>query len=182
VIGALREPSLQRAGLFALAYIGTAEAVDICLAGMRDERLARCAGEAYCAITGAELARDGLARPEPADEPSPPRLEDDSLDANLVPTAADQWPLPDPGAVRAHWQSVQQRYGRGVRHWRGRPVGLESLAAALERGQMLRRDDLALELAVRTAGKYDLEVRAFAHVQRSMMQASRSRAGLPAAR
>ncbi len=182
VLGALREPSLQCAGLFALAYIGTPEAVETCLAGMRDEKLARSAGEAYCAITGAELARDGLARTEPDDGPSPPRLEDDRLDANLVPAAADQWPLPELNAVRGHWQSVQGKFDRGVRHWRGRPVGLEGLAAAIERGPMLRRDDLACELAVRTAGKYDVEVRAFAHVQRSMMQAARSKAGLPAAR
>ncbi|MGH8326660.1 MAG: hypothetical protein ACRET2_07855, partial [Steroidobacteraceae bacterium] len=182
VIGALREPTLQRAGLFAIAYIGTAEAVEICLAGMRDEKLARSAGEAYCAITGAELARGGLARPEPAAAPSLPPLKDDRLDANLVPAAADQWPLPNPDAVLGHWQSVQRQFGRGVRHWRGRPAGSESLAAALERGPMHRRDDLALELAVRTTGKYDLEVRAFAHVQRSMMQAARSRAGLPGAR
>jgi uncharacterized protein (TIGR02270 family) len=182
VIGALREPTLQRPGLFALAYIGTREAVEICLAGMRDEKLARCAGEAYCAITGADLARDGLSLPEQAEASSPPPLEDDRLDANLVPAAADQWPLPNLDAVRTHWQSAQRRFGPGVRHWRGRPAGLEGLAAALEHGPMHRRDDLALELAVRTAGKYDLEVRAFAHVQRSMMQAARSRAALPVPR
>ncbi|MDE2448834.1 MAG: TIGR02270 family protein [Gammaproteobacteria bacterium] len=182
VIRVLREPSLQRVGLFALAYIGTPQAVEICLAGMKDEKLARSAGEAYCAITGAELARDGLAAPEPAEGPSPPRLQDDKLDANLVPTAADQWPLPDLDAVRRHWQGIQRQYGPGVRHWRGRPAGLETLVAAVERGPMFRRDDLALELAVRTGGKYDVETRAFADVQRSMMQAARTRAALPPVR
>ena len=182
VIRALREPSLQRAGLFALAYIGTPEAVEICLAGMRDEKLARTAGEAYCAITGAELARDRLTAPEPADGPSPPSLEDDRLDANLILTAADQWPLPDLDAVRRHWQGIQRRFAQSVRHWRGRAASLELLCAAIEHGPMLRRDDLAFELAVRTGGKYDLETRAFAHVQRSMMQAARTRAGLQAAR
>jgi uncharacterized protein (TIGR02270 family) len=182
VIRALREPSLQRAGLYAIAYIGTPQAVEICLAGMRDEKLARRAGEAYCAITGVELARDRLAAPEPAEEPSPPRLEDDRLDANLVPAAADKWPLPDLDGVRRHWQSIQGQYGQGVRHWRGRPVALGSLLDAVEEGPMLRRNDLALELAVRTGGKYDLETRAFAHVQRSMMQAARIRAALPAVR
>lgn len=182
VIDALREPALQRAGLFAIAYIGTAEAVEICLTGMRDEKLARSAGETYCAITGAQLVRDGLTLPEPAEAPSPPPLENDPLDANLVPAAADQWPLPDPDAVRDHWQGVQRQFGHGMRHWRGRPVGLEGLAAALEHGAMHRRDDLALELAVRTAGKYDVETRAFAQAQRSMMQASRTRAALPAVR
>jgi uncharacterized protein (TIGR02270 family) len=175
VIGALREPGLQRAGLFALAYLGTPEAVEICLAGMRDGKLARSAGEAYCAITGAELARDGLAAPEPPESPSPP-LQDDNLDADLVPTPADGWPLPDAEAVRRHWQGVQRGYDRGVRHWRGRRVSLEGLAREIEHGPMLRREDLARELAVRTAGKYDLETRAFAHAQRSMMQAARLQA------
>ncbi|MDE2263353.1 MAG: hypothetical protein KGL45_12570 [Gammaproteobacteria bacterium] len=182
VIGALREPSLQRAGLFALAYIGTPQAVEICLAGMRDEKLARSAGEAYCAMTGAALARDGLAASEPAEGPSPPPLEVDRLDADLVPAAADQWPCPDPDAVRRHWQGIQRQFAEGVRHWRGRPASPEILLDAIERGPMLRRDDLVLELAVRTGGKYDLEVRAFAHAQRSMMQAARTRAALPAAR
>jgi uncharacterized protein (TIGR02270 family) len=182
VIGALREPSLQRAGLFAIAYVGTAEAVEICLAGMRDDGLARSAGEAYCAITGAELVRDGLAAPEPAAAASPPPLADDSLDADLVPAAAEQWPLPDLPAVRRHWQGVQRQFAQGVRHWGGRPASLAALADALERGPMLRRADLALELAARTGGKYDLETRAFAPAQRSMMQTARARAALPAAR
>ena len=186
VIRALREPSLQRAGLFALAYLGTPEAVEICLSGMCDGKLARSAGEAYCAITGADLVRDGLAAPEPASESaeaaSPPRLEAEALDADLVPAAADQWPLPDLDAVRRHWQGMQRQLAQGVRHWRGRPASPGVLLDALERGPMLRRDDLALELAVRTAGKYDLEVRAFAHAQRSMMRSGRTRAGLPAAR
>ncbi|MGH8170331.1 MAG: hypothetical protein ACRETJ_07340 [Steroidobacteraceae bacterium] len=182
VIRALREPCLQRAGLFALAYIGTPEAVEICLAGLREEKLARAAGEAYCAMTGAELVRDGLAAQEPIEGLSPPRLADDDLDAELVPTAADQWPLADPDAVRRHWQSIQRQWAPGVRHWRGRPASPEILVDAIERGPMLRRNDLALELAVRTAGQYDLEGRAFAQVQRSMMQTARTRAGLPSAR
>jgi uncharacterized protein (TIGR02270 family) len=181
VIRALREPALQQAGLFALAYIGTPEVVEICLTGMRDEKLARCAGEAYCAITGAELARDGLTAPEAAESPSPPAFEDDPLDANLVPAAAEQWPLPDLTAVRRHWQGVQREFAQGVRHWRGLPASTEVLLAAIERGPMLRRDDLAHELAVRSGGKYDLETRAFARSQRTMMQAGRTRAGLPAA-
>lgn len=182
VVGALREPSLQRAGLFAIAYLGTPEAVEICLAGMREEKLARSAGEAYCAITGAELARDGLAAPEPADGASPPPLEEDRLDADLVPAAADQWPLPDPAAVERHWQGIRSQFVQGVRYWRGRPAGLATLLEAIERGPMLRRADLALELAARTGGKYDLETRAFAHAQRSMMQAARAQVALPGAR
>lgn len=182
VIAALREPALQRAALFALGFIGTQRAVEICLAGMRDAKLARAAGEAYCAITGAELDRDHLAAAEPAESPSRQPLEADDLDADLVPKAHELWPLPDLTAVQRHWQGIKREFGAGARHFLGRPAGLETLIAALETGPMLRRADLALELTVRTGGKYDLEPRAFAQAQRTMMQAGRARLAAPAAR
>ena len=174
VIAALRSPTLQTAALSALAYIGTPEAVQIVLAGMREPRLARAAGEAYCAITGAELARDQLALPEPAEAVSPPPLTSDPPDADLVPRGADLWPLPDPAAVQRHWQRSKGRFAAGVRHWRGQAVTLEVLLSALERGPMLHRDDLALELTVRTGRQYDLEPRAFACLQQAMMRAGRA--------
>lgn len=161
VIGALREPGLQRAGLFALGYIGTPEAVELCLTAMREPKLARSAGEAYCAITGADLKRDALAAPEPEEE-------------GETPDTPDQlWPLPDDSRVRAHWHTVSSRYTRGARHFLGKPVNIETLVAAIERGPMLRRPDLITELTIRSGGAYDVEPRAFAHVQRRMMAAAR---------
>jgi uncharacterized protein (TIGR02270 family) len=174
VIGALREPTLQCFGLFALAYIGTPEAVEICLAAMRDPKLARSAGEAYCAITGADLQRDGLAAPEPQDDAdSPPPLEADRLDATLVPLPHELWPLPDENKVRSHWEAVKSAYAPAVRHFLGKPVSLETLMAAVESGPMLRRPDLITELTIRSGGRYDVEPLAFAHVQRRMMAAGR---------
>lgn len=178
VIAALRVPALQRAGLYALAYLGTPEAVEICLAGMRDPELARSAGEAYCAITGADLARDGLTAPEP-DITTPP-FEEDALDADLIPKPQDLWPLPQLEAVRHHWLRIEAGYSPGVRHLYGRPLDLDGLLRALETGPMLRRADLALEVGVRSGGQYDLETRAFAETQRGMMAAGRERsAGRP---
>jgi uncharacterized protein (TIGR02270 family) len=182
VIATLREPALQRAALFALACIGTPRAIEICLAGMREPQLARAAGEAYCAITGAQLERDHLAAAEPAEGPSPPPLAADDLDADLVPKAHELWPLPDTSAVQRHWQGIKGEFGAGTRHLRGRPVDLGTLMAALESGPMLHRADLALELTVRTGGRYDLEPRAFAQAQRTMMQAGRARLAAAAAR
>lgn len=173
VMAALREPALQRDALFALGYIGTPEAVEICLAGMRDPKFARGAGEAYCAITGADLQRDNLAAAEQSDIASPPPLETDNLDADLVPAAHDLWPLPDVEAVRRHWTTRKSSYSAGVRYFRGRPVDLSVLVAAIETSPMLRRPNLILEAMVRTAGQYDVEPRAFAHVQRRMMVAGR---------
>jgi uncharacterized protein (TIGR02270 family) len=162
VVAALREPALQRSGLFALGCIGTPEAVEMCLTAMRDPKLARSAGEAYCAITGANLQRDRLTAPEPEVD-----------DADLVPAAHDLWPLPDQDAVRAHWEAAKSPYVPGARHLYGKPVDSSVLVEAIERGPMLRRPDLISELNIRSGGRYDVEPRAFAHVQRRMMAASR---------
>jgi uncharacterized protein (TIGR02270 family) len=173
VVAALREPALQHAGLFALGYIGTPEAVGICLKAMADPRLARVAAEVYCTITGADLQRDRLIAPEPEEGASPPALAADPLDANLVPVAHDLWPLPDANGIHAHWQGIKEHYVSGVRHLYGRPVDLAVLVAGIESGPMLRRPDLITELTIRSGGRYDVEPRAFARVQRRMMIAGR---------
>ena len=177
IVAALRVPQLQQAGLFALGFIGTPEAVEICLAGMRDPNLARMAGEAYAAITGANLARDGLAAAESEEPPSLPPIEQDALDVDLVPAGPELWPVPDLEGVRAHWAGIRSGYSSGVRHLGGRPINLGVLMESIESGPMLRRPGLILEAAIRTAGRYDVEPRAFAHVQRRMMAAARATVG-----
>jgi len=172
VLGSLREPALQRSGLFALGFIGTPEAVEICLTAMRDPKLSRCAGEAYCAVTGADLERDQLMADESGEES--PALEADDLDADLVPTLQQLWPLPDPSRVRGHWEAAKARYTRGARHYLGKPVNVDVLLAAIEQGPMLRRPDLITELTIRSGGRYDVEPRACTPVQRRMMAASRA--------
>jgi uncharacterized protein (TIGR02270 family) len=162
VVTALREPTLQRAGLFALGFIGTPEAAEICLTAMRDPKLARSAGEAYSAITGANLQRDRLMAPEP-----------EVGDADLIPAPHDLWPVPDQDAVRAHWEAAKSRYVSGTRHVYGKPIDASVLVGAIERGPMLRRPELINELTIRSGGRYDVEPRAFAHVQRRMMAAGR---------
>jgi uncharacterized protein (TIGR02270 family) len=173
LIAALREPALQHAGLFALGYLGTPEAVEICLRAMREPRLARAAGEAYCAITGTDLQRDGLMAPEPPESDSAPAFATDPLDADLVPKARDLWPLPDVARVREHWQVASTGYVPGARYLYGRPVDLPVLISAIESGPMLRRPHLIGELTIRSGGRYDVEPRAFAQVQRGMMSAGR---------
>ncbi len=172
VLGSLREPALQSSGLFALGFIGTPEAVEICLTAMRDPKLSRCAGEAYCAVTGADLERDQLTAAESEEES--PALEADDLEADLVPTPRQVWPLPDESRVRSHWDAAKARYARGVRHYLGKPVSVDVLLAAIEQGPMLRRPDLITELTIRSGGRYDVEPRACTRVQRRMMATSRA--------
>jgi uncharacterized protein (TIGR02270 family) len=172
VYSALRIPALQQASIHALGHIGTVRAAQACLAGMQHEPLARACGEAYCWITGADLVRDRLAVEEtPADAPA---FEDDDLDANLVPTAEMSWPRPDADAVRRHWVKCGSDWGSTVRHILGKPANGDVLLTTIETGPMLRRPDLALELRVKTRGRYDVEPRAFIARQRQMMAAGRA--------
>jgi uncharacterized protein (TIGR02270 family) len=174
VYSALRIPALQRDAIWALGHLGTARAAEACLAGMRHEPLARACAEAYCWITGANLVRDKLEKLEPSEES--PVLEDDDLDANLVPAADDLWPLPDVDATREHWNARRAELAPDVRYAHGTPVTPAALMALVETGPMLRRHDLVLELRSRTRGAYDVETRAFAARQRQMMQAARAAA------
>jgi len=174
VFNALRIPGLQPAAIWALGHIGTVRAAEACIAGMQHEPLARACGEAYCWMTGADLARDRLAIDEtPADAPA---FEDDDLEANLVPSPESLWPQPDPDAVRKHWLKLGADWGATVRHVRGKPATGDVLLEAIESGPMLRRPDLVLQLRVKTRGRYDVETRAFAPRQRQMMAAGRSAA------
>ncbi|MBB6091956.1 uncharacterized protein (TIGR02270 family) [Povalibacter uvarum] len=175
VHAALRVPQLQSQALWALGHIGTRQAVEYCLQGMKHEKLARAAGEAYCHITGADLVRDHLAAVEPP--PETPAFEADDLDVNLVPSAESVWPLPDETAVRAHWQKNAARFEPEVRYIGGRPLSVETLLTAIERGPMLRRPDLILNLAAHSKGQYDVEPRAFAQRQRAMMARGRQLLG-----
>jgi uncharacterized protein (TIGR02270 family) len=172
VYTALRMPGLQLPAIWALGHIGTVRAAEACLAGMHHEPFARACGEAYCWITGADLARDRLAVEEtPVDAPP---FEDDDLDANLVPPPEALWPRPDPEAARKHWVARRSDYVASVRHMRGRPVSGDTLLSTIETGPMLRRPDLVLELRVKTRGRYDVEPRAFTQRQRQMMAAGRA--------
>jgi uncharacterized protein (TIGR02270 family) len=174
VASALEEPALRQHGVFAVGYLGTPEAVGICIDWMRDRELARSAGEAYCTITGANLQRDHLAAPQVDDAETLPDLAADDLEADLIPEAYDSWPVPDVASVGRHWSQVKSAYARGVRHLYGRPVDLRGLMRAIEAGSMLRRPDLITEVAVRTHGRYDVESRTFTHLQRRMMLACAS--------
>ena len=172
VYAALRVPELQVPAIWALGHIGSVRAADACVSGMQHEPIARACGEAYCWITGADLERDKLAAEEkPVDAPE---FEDDDLEANLVPPPEALWPMPDAEAVKTHWLGLKATWPADVRHIRGQQVNGDTLLSAMETGPMIRRPDLALELRVKTRGRYDVEPRAFTGRQRQMMMASRA--------
>jgi uncharacterized protein (TIGR02270 family) len=179
ILDSVTDASLQKAALWSLGHIGTREAAETCLLAMKNPKLARMGAESYCTITGANLARDKLEAPEP-EEPPPP-FEKDDLDANLVPRPEELWPLPDPQLVRKHWAEVSPRFQAGRRYLRGAPHDGQSLLMAIVSGPMLRRADHAFEIYVRSEGRFDVESRASAPVQKSMIASSQARLTTPSA-
>lgn len=175
VYTATSNPRSARQAFWALGHVGTREAVEHCLASMRDPLLGRLAGEAYASITGADLARDRLTAPEPEESPSLPPLEDEDLEANLVPRQEDLWPLPDADACGAYWANIEERFAPETRYVRGNPFTLSALLDSIQRGPMSRRHDHALELYVRTGGACDVETRAAGPTQRRMMSEAAAR-------
>jgi uncharacterized protein (TIGR02270 family) len=180
ILDSVTDASLQRAALWSLGHIGTREAVETCLLAMKNPKLARMGAEAYCTITGANLERDKLTAPEPEDAPTP-SFEKDDLAANLVPRPEDLWPLPDPRLVRKHWAEAGARFQVGRRYLRGAPHDGQAMLAALTTGPMLRRTDHAFEMFVRSEGRFDVETRASAPVQKSMIASSQARLTTPSA-
>ena len=175
VYEALSDPGAARSAFWALGHIGTREAAEHCLAAMSDPALARLAGEAYASITGIDLARERLTMRETDDKPSLPPIEEDDLDADLVPRHEDLWPTPDPALCADHWARVGEKYAPHIRHLRGKPFDLAVLMAAVDKGPMLRRGDYALELYVRTNGACDVETRAASFTQRRMIATAHAR-------
>lgn len=168
----LQEPRLRPDALWALGFSGRAAAADACLTWMADDAVARLAGEAFGAITG--LCLEGqyvLPEREPPEEPIP--LEQEDLDADLVPRPEDALARPDPETIAGWWKEARGRFERRTRYLMGHPFQGEVLMAALERGSMRRRHVHARELAIRSRRTCHVPARAFTRQQRAGLNRAR---------
>jgi uncharacterized protein (TIGR02270 family) len=164
---AVASPSSCRAALFALGFAGTRAAAETCLEAMALEPVAALAAEAFSGITGLDLAAEGMViQPEPEPELAP---EEEDVRPVITPNEEDLLPRPERSRVTSWWDRQRGRFVAGRRYLDGMPVSLEVLEAVLSHGSMRRRAPIALELAVRTAGRCHVDPRAFASVQRQQM-------------
>lgn len=161
LIKALAVDALRPAALFAAGFTGRVEAADACAAHLRDEKVTRLAAEAFSAITGLAIRGEFRAtEPPPRDEPIP--LEQEDLDADVVPGLDAALPVPAPDVVEAWWKRARPSFDPRVRYLGGKPHDAASLQVALIDGPMRRRHALGLELAIRTRGEYALQTRGWA--------------------
>lgn len=121
LLGMLSVPGLRRDALWALGFSGRRAAAEACLSWMRDDSLSRLAGEAFSAITG--LALEGeFALKEPLASEEPIALEDEDLDADLVPSLDELLPRPNAEAVERWWQQARLQLESGTRYSGGKPL------------------------------------------------------------
>ncbi|HEX6750878.1 MAG TPA: TIGR02270 family protein [Longimicrobium sp.] len=125
---------------------------------MADEALARPAGEAFSAITGADLAYENLDRKPPEGFEAGP--SDDPEDEDVAMDADEDLPWPDPERVAGWWARNQGRFAAGTRYLLGAPVDQPGLLHALRTGTQRKRAAAALEIALRYPGNALFEVRA----------------------
>jgi uncharacterized protein (TIGR02270 family) len=154
VLRLLGSPARQREAIWALGFGGRRSGADACIDLLAREHHPPLAAEAFCAITGLDLARAELVVPGLA-EP------DDAL-----PSAEDRLPHPDIAGVIRWWNRNRSRFEIGTRYLAGRSVSVPVLVEALAQGPMRRRPPVALELAVRTQGRAQIETRTFVGEQR----------------
>jgi uncharacterized protein (TIGR02270 family) len=172
VVSAVSDERRRGPALFALGFAGTRVAAEACVEAMASGTCVQLAAEAFAGITGLDLTAERLVAPNPTVEPEEPiPFEKEDLDADLVPTPADLLPWPDVGGVIRWWNAHRDRFIEGQRYLRGAPADLVGLQRGLAQDPMRRRHGLALELAVRTGGRYQVETRAFTSTQRRQMQA-----------
>jgi uncharacterized protein (TIGR02270 family) len=159
----------QPATIWALGFGGRREGADACLDLLAQDRHVRLAAEAFCAITGLDLEAAGLLEPPPPESDEPISFEADDLDADLEPKPDDLLPMPKIGGVISWWNKERPRFDVETRYQSGRPVTIELLQTLLAEAPMRRRHVFAVELAVRTQGRFQVETRALASEQRRQM-------------
>lgn len=161
--------------LWAAGSSGRPAAVEAALALLDHPRLARLAGEVACRVAGAPLEDETLWRDRgqrPSDDPERtlPALEDDALEAELVPPEDLAVRLPNPEALRSWWAQRRDAFDTSLRYCWGRPFALPAVRAALDEAPLRHRHGLALELAARSRGRAQLDTRALVCAQRAQLR------------
>jgi uncharacterized protein (TIGR02270 family) len=168
-------PAQVERAMWALAFAGTLRAGDVCLTQLEsdDERVAKAAAEAMSWIGGFDLDdRRFRADPrEPTEEEALPPLDEDDLDANLVPDGLDDLPVPNRAAIAQWWKENRNRLTPQGPNILGRAGSETAVVHALEAGSMWRRHGLAFKLEIRSEGRLHVSTDAFSARQRRQMAA-----------
>jgi uncharacterized protein (TIGR02270 family) len=186
LIELLEREELKATVLFALGFSGNRDVVPVLIEHLSgdDRSIAKLAAQSIQIITGLDTQADeyALPIPEPGDpielpppnqdpdaQASLPPIDQDDLDANLVPIPEDAMPDPDAEAIRRYWEKAQSGFSPSQRYLLGQPVSVSSLLDALERARMRVRHVLAQQLGIRTGGQCWLDTTMLISDQRARL-------------
>jgi uncharacterized protein (TIGR02270 family) len=156
--GALAHPALRGEAVFAFGLSGRIEAAERLLTVAADPALGAEAADGFCAITGLDLAAEGLALP---------RDDEDEAPSGLA--------RPDVPGLRAWWTQHRTRFP-AARLIRGQPATVHALVDEIAAGPARWRHERARELAIRSAGACRIPTRHFSGPQRRTLEEARARA------
>lgn len=134
----------QRRLIRAFGWLGDARFVPWLIERMADPATTRLAGEAFCWITGADLARMDLETLEAPTLPEQPDEDPSSEDVSL--DEDDSLPWPDVAKVQAWWSrqtTMQAAAATGQRLFEGEPPSPERMRRVLLDGTQRRRAQAA---------------------------------------
>lgn len=149
--GTQAAPHASRRMIDALAMLGDARFVPWLVDRMGDPTLARRAGQAWCWITGADLAADDLEARDAPDRP--PQPSEEPQDEDVAVDEDEDLPWPDPARVAAWWSRHASSLPTGERLFAGAPVGRDGASRALTVRTQRMRAYAALQLAVLRPGE-----------------------------
>jgi hypothetical protein len=189
LLGLRARDSHRLAVIRALGHSGSAALVPALLehVASKDVAEARWATLAIATITGLDLDDASLALPpapppraappgaqDPEARASLPPLEEDDLDADLIPGPEAVLPVPDAAAIRAWWDRHATRMTASHRLIAGQVFSPDALLATLGKARLSVRHPLAWALAIRWGGRTWVETRAPSTVQRAQLEAIRT--------
>jgi uncharacterized protein (TIGR02270 family) len=116
---------------------GNAEYVPWLIDHIADEKSARLAGEAFCLVTGADLSKIKLDRPQPENFESGPNDNPDDPNVDMDPDEGLPWP--DPDKIEKWWAANASRFHKGTRYFMGAPVTREHCIDVLKNGYQRQR-------------------------------------------
>ncbi|NPV03527.1 MAG: TIGR02270 family protein [Syntrophaceae bacterium] len=157
-------PATRRLAVIGAGIAGDPALVPWLIGRMGDPSLARAAGEAVSAITGVDIAREGLEGKKPEGFKTGP--SDDPMDGDVALDPDDGLPWPDADKMAVWWEKRQGQFPPGLRHLAGRPLSAGCLTHVLRAGRQPQRAAAALELAILKPGRplFDVCAPAFRQV------------------
>lgn len=154
----LRDPGRTPWAIRACGAVGDPFHVPWLLQRMREPEQARAAGEAFSAVTGADLAYLDLDAEPPAGFQAGPDERPEHED--VTPDPDEDLPWPDPVLVAEWWEARRRDFAAGRRYLVGRPLDEIRCVEVLVGGYQRQRHAAALELALLRPGTGVYNVRA----------------------